>query len=327
MKQNKNLIVRQTRINFATLLLVAAVVIGAAWPTAQAADSEHIVAVVNDDAITDTDLDERLQLIIVSSGMPNNEEIRTRLKPQILSSLIEEQLKLQEAKRLEIEVSAADIDAGFLSIAQSNNLTTDQFLEVLKRSKVSPLSIRNQIRANIAWQKVVGKEVHPTVSINDNEVDSVLERLRGGVGKTEYLVSEIFLPVETPKDEPSVRQLADKVTRELAQGKVPFPQVAAQVSQSASASKGGSLGWIQEGLLAEDIDEALAKMKEGEISKPIRTPAGFYVMALRKKRAIAEENIPAADQVRSQLGMQELERRAQRYLWDLKGAAFIERRI
>lgn len=308
---------------FGTLVLLAVL---AAGQTTQAG-SENIVAVVNDQAITATDLDERLQLIIVSSGMPNNKEIRERLTPQILNNLIEEQLKLQEAQRLEIAITDQDVDGGFLSIAQSNNMNADDFTVLLKRSKVSPLAIRKQVKANIAWQKVVQKEVHPKIVVNDNEVNAVLTRLKDGVGKTEYLVSEIFLPVDAPRDESSVRQLADKVTRELTQGKVPFPQVAAQFSQSASASRGGALGWIQEGQLPEEIDAALVDMKPGAISKPIRTLAGFHIILLQKERAIAEENIPSVENVRSQLGIQELERQAERYMRDLKGAAFIERRI
>ncbi len=291
---------------------------------AQARQTASIIAVVNDGAISFADLEDRIRLIIVSSGMPDTKEIRDRMRGQVINSLIDEQLQIQEADRLELEVTDEEVDQAFEGLAQSNNFTAEKFLDVLKQSKVPLHTLRSQIRANIAWSKVVQNEVRPRISIADTEVDVMRERLEEGVGKTEYMVSEIFLAVETPKDESDVKQLAEKLTRQLVEGHVPFSKIAAQFSQSAGASRGGDMGWVREGQLAEEIDHVLQNMDEGDLSAPVRTLSGYHIIYLRKKRTIEAANIPSATELMNQIGQREMERRARGYLMDLKSTAFIE---
>ncbi|MCB9988104.1 MAG: peptidylprolyl isomerase [Rhodospirillales bacterium] len=288
--------------------------------------SESIIAIVNNGAVSASELEDRMRLIIVSSGMPDNREIRDRMRSQILASLIDEQIKLQEADRLGIEITDEQVDQGFISLAESNNMTAEQFSSILKREHVSPYTLRAQIRANMAWSDVVQSEVGSHIVITDSQVDSLLARLTADIGKTEFLFSEIFLPVEEQKEESNVKQLADRLIRQLLQDHIPFPKIASQFSQSAGASRGGDMGWVQQGQLAPEIEEQLAKMEEGDLSQPIRTLAGYHILYLRKKRTIAEETIPSADALRHRMGVQELERQAQRYLLDLKSSAFIEHR-
>lgn len=293
----------------------------------QAAQTETIGAVVNNDAITASDIEERMRLVMVSSGIPNSSEIKARLTPQIVNMLVEEHLMLQEAARLGINIGPEDIESGFSTIAQQNGMDIQKFRAVMKQQKVPVRAMEYQIRAQMAWGKVVQQKIRPDVAVNDSEVDSMLDRLRTNIGKGEYLVGEIFLPIENPADEAGVSQLAQKLTKEMLQGKVPFPRVATQFSQSASAKRGGDIGWIQEGQLDPAIEEVLMRMNEGDLSEPVRTLAGYYIITLRKKRTIADDNIPSRDEMFHRLGNDKLERAQRRYLLDLKSAAFIERRV
>jgi hypothetical protein len=136
-------------------------------------------------------------------------------------------------------------------------------------------------------------------------------------------VAEIFLPVDKPDEEANIKQLAEKLTREMLQGKAPFPRVATQFSQSASAKRGGDIGWVQEGSLYPEIEDVLMRMNEGDLSEPVRTISGYYIVTLRKKRVIAEENIPSREEVLYRLGTERLERRSAVTLLDLKAEAFI----
>lgn len=294
---------------------------------AQSGRSETIAAVVNEDAVSETDLEARMRLVIASSGMPDNPETRQRIAPQIMSVLVEERLKLQEAARLELEITEQDIAEGFAAIAAQNNFSAEQFRDVLRRGGVSPYSLEDQIRAQIAWTMVVQNKLRPQVDIADNEVDAVLERLRADQGKEEYRVSEIFLPVETPAGETEVMKLADKLVKQVVENKAPFPRLAQQFSQAAGASKGGDLGWVQQGQLAEPLEAALVQMKEGEVSRPIRSLAGFHVLMLRGKRGITAETMPSREDIMQRLGMERLDRLQRSYLMDLKSQAFIEQRV
>lgn len=316
------------RLRTITLAALAVFALADVHPAAaQGVRSEGIVAVVNEDAVSATDLGERLRLMMASAGMPDNADIRERLTPQILTMLVEEKLKLQEAARMNVVVSQQDIDEGFSSIAGQNNLTPDQFGAMLARQGVSRRSLEDQIRAQIAWSRVVQERIRPQISVADNEVDAVRKRLEANVGKEEYRVSEIFLAVETPAQEGDVKRLADKLTRQLVDGQAPFPRLAGQFSQAAGASKGGDLGWVQQGQLDPALEETLARMKEGDISAPVRSLAGFHILYLRGKRAITAETIPSADEIMQRLGMERLDRMQRSYLLDLKAQAFIEQRV
>jgi peptidyl-prolyl cis-trans isomerase SurA len=300
--------------------------VGVPFPAsyAQAQHEAGIVATVNDSAITASDLSARLRLVMASSGMPDNPELRARFAPQILNVLIEEQVKLQEAAKDGITVADADIDRGFAAVAGQNNISADQFREMLQRQGLPVRTLRDQIRAQIAWGGVIQKKLRPQVEVTDTEVDAELARLQGSIGKKEYLVSEIFLPVDSAKDEPAVKQVADRITHLLTDQHAPFPRVAGQFSQSASAARGGDLGWVGQGDLPEQVDKLLATMKPGDLSRPVRTLSGYSIVLLRDSRTIAKENLPSADDLRQQIGMGRLDRLQRSYLLDLKSAAFID---
>ncbi len=303
-------------------------IVGVAAPdSAWAARTETIAVVVNNDAISGTDVDERLRLLMVSSGIPDSKETRERLLPQVVNVLIEEQLMLQEAKRLDIQVSAEEVEKGFAKLAEQNGMPAPQFREVVRRSGVPVRAMDRQIKAQIAWGRVVQQKLRPTISVNDLEVDSMIERLRRNIGKDEYLLAEIFLPVDNPAEAGQIGQLASKLTRELLQGKAPFPRVAAQFSQSASSKRGGDMGWVEADQLPVELEEVLATMKEGDLSEPIKTLSGYYIVALRKKRTITEESIPSRDEVFYRMGNERLERAQRSHLLNLKSSAFVERRV
>ena len=308
------------------LILVAAAFL---MPTtAIAAKSESsISAVVNDEAISFSDVAARTKLILVSSGIPDTQEIREKMRPQILSSLIDERLMMQEAGRNKITVKPEEIESGFATIGQQNNMSADQFKGVLRRSGIPQKTLADQIEAQVAWSQVVQEKVRPQVTITESEIDSFLERIHNDIGKAQYQVSEIFLPVETPRDEADVKQLADKLMRQMVEGHVPFPRVAAQFSQSAGASRGGDMGWIREGELEEGLDKALAKMKEGDLSPPVRSLTGYHILLLRRKSTMAEDAVPSRADVYNKIGMERLDRLQRRLLLDLKAAAFIENRV
>ncbi len=296
-------------------------------PALAAGRSETIAAVVNDDAITWSDVNERTRLVMLSSGMPNNAEIRQRLQNQVLNMLVEERLMIQEAARNEIAVTDQEVEGGFAAIAKQNNMDISKFREFLRAQNAPVRAMEHQIRAQVAWSKVIQGKLRPQVSVNDREIDAMLERMRGNGGKTEYMVSEILLPVGGPREEADVRQLAERLTQEMIGGKAPFAKVAAQFSQSSTAARGGDLGWVQEGQLAPDFDELLKQMNEGDLTEPVRTASGYQILLLKKKRIIDATVMPSRDEIMQRIGLERLDRLQRRHLLDLKSEAFIEYRV
>lgn len=291
------------------------------------ARSEGIALVVNDDIISRSDVEDRMGLVIASSGLPNTRDIQNKVLPQVLGALVDEQIMLQEAESLDLEVSAPEIAQGFATIAAQNNFEAAQFEEMLTRGGINLATMRAQIKAQIAWSKVIQTKLKPKVIVSDNDIDARMEQIASGKGKSEYLVSEIFLPVDHPKNEAAARQLAGELLQEIRSGKAPFAKIAAQFSKAAGSTQGGDLGWIQQGQLPRELDNALETLQAGNVSNPIRSLSGFHLVQLRDKRVISDETVPTREQLMSAIGLERLQRLQQRHLLDLKSAAFIDNRL
>jgi peptidyl-prolyl cis-trans isomerase SurA len=246
---------------------------------------DRIVAVVNDNVITTNDMDQRLKLALLASGLPDSPEVRDHLMPQILRGLIDEQLQMQEAKRLDISISKQDIDQAMERIAQDNHIPIDM-RSYIQAKGGSAEALEQQIRSGLAWNKVIQRELRPRVEVGDDEVDTTIARIKANAGKEEYLVSEIFLAVDNPKDEEQVHQVAENLEQQIKNG-ASFQAVARQFSQSTGAASGGDIGWIQEGQLSPDLNKVLTTMQTGQISGPVRSSSGYHLLALRDKRTIS----------------------------------------
>ena len=295
--------------------------------TSLRAGDMSIAVVVNEDAITVADLSDRYRLILVSSRLPDQPETRARITPQIVSSLVEEQLKFQEGARNEVQVSQSEINEGFATVARQNNLEPAEFRQALEQSGINVETMERQIKSQIMWSKVVAKKLRPRVNVSETDIDTVVDRLENSIGNTEYLASEIFLPVESSGDEVQVKDFATNLALDLQAGRAPFFRVAQQFSKAPGAPQGGDLGWVQEGQLSRELDAVLTKMEPESISDPIRSLSGYHILLLRQKRLISEETLPERNQIGSSLGMERLDRLQRRLLLDLKSSAFIENRL
>ncbi|HET9264066.1 MAG TPA: SurA N-terminal domain-containing protein, partial [Vicinamibacterales bacterium] len=165
---------------------------------ARAAVEQRIVAVVNDEVISAQDLDERLQLVTLTSGIPDSEQARARLAPQVLRSLIEEALQLQESERLGITVEEAEIQEALANIAERNRMTVEAMERFFEDNGIDLATLLEQVRAQIAWVKVVNRQIVPRVTVTVDQLEMAVEEARRNEGEPEYLLSEIVLPVDNP---------------------------------------------------------------------------------------------------------------------------------
>jgi peptidyl-prolyl cis-trans isomerase SurA len=270
------------RLNMKWIVALLLLLAGAFAAPAQ---ESRITAVVNSDVITLGDLAARLKLVLASSNLPDTPENRQRLSAQVLRSLIDEKLELQEAKRLGVTSSKEDIDSSLASIEQRNNMPKGGLDAFLEQRGIPKGTLVDQISAALAFSKVVRNRVSQDVSVSEDEVNEAMKRLQADAGKPQSRVAEIFLAVDNPSQEDDVKHLADRLIDQI-RGGANFTAVAQQFSQSPSAAVGGDIGWIFPSELSPRLAEALAKMKPGEMSYPVRTPAGFYVLYLMDRRTI-----------------------------------------
>lgn len=250
---------------------------------AAAQDTLRAAAVVNDEIISMLDVDMRIRLAILSIGQGDTPELRRRILPQVMRTLIDERLQSQEAERLDIKVSDKQVEAAIDTIAAQNNMSAAAFKDLMARRDVLVSALEDQVRAQLVWRTLVARRIRPEVQVTDEEVDEVVNRVASTRGSVQRRVSEIFLSVDSVLEEDAVRANAQRLFEELRKG-ANFVALARQFSESATAARGGDLGWVSPGQLPEEIEQVLARMKPGTIAPPIRSLRGFHIVLLREER-------------------------------------------
>ncbi len=248
----------------------------------------RIAAVVNDDVITADDLAQRIRLTIATTRLPNTPEVRKRLTNNVLRTMIDERLKVQEAKRLDIELTDQKIESGLVNFAKVIKVPRDKLPQVLGQIGVDIETIEDQAEAEIAWARAVTRQGRDRIQVSEKEISTALAEIEANKGKPEYLYSEIYLPIETPSMEQAARQLAERLTGHIENGS-PFTALARDFSKSPSSVRGGDLGWVQSGNIAKEIEAVLSRLPNGSYSQPIQTGSGIYLIHLRDKRVSGQE--------------------------------------
>jgi peptidyl-prolyl cis-trans isomerase SurA len=239
-------------------------------------------AIVNGDVITQTDIEQRLQLLVIANGGQIPPEERERVSQQVLRNLIDETLEIQAAKQEKIDIKPSDIDKTLVRVAQNVKQTPDQLAAYLDAHGSNIKSMRRQIEGEIAWQRLQHAKIE--VSVGDDEVKAVLDKLNASKGTEEYRVGEIFLSA-TPATQSQTLDNANKILAQLRQG-ASFAGYARQYSEASTAAVGGDLGWVRPEQLPAPLATALRQMPAGAISEPIQVPGGFSIIAVQDTRKI-----------------------------------------
>lgn len=254
--------------------------------TKQLSDVQQIVAVVNDSPISLYDLKQRVLLFMMSSGQQQfSEKDQKYLNQQGLQSLVDDKLKVQEAEKYKTVISKGEKEQSFTSYAQQLRMTSKQLEVQLNKVGIRKESMYHQIEASLAWDQVVGGLLMPQVSISDEEIYLILDRMTTNKGQLEYHPLEIFLLVSENEKREEIRNAAHQIVGQLKKD-ISFQQMARQYSQSTTSAVGGDLGWLMKSQLNSEIFTTLKTMETGDISEPLETEDGFYILQLAGKRKI-----------------------------------------
>ena len=174
-------------------------------------------------------------------------------------------------------------------LERQNRLEAGRLPEFLRANGLSQEALARQLRAEIAWSKLVRRRLQPSVSIGEDEVNEVLDRLQANADLPETRLSEILLPVDSPEKEEETLRNALRLVQQLREG-APFDAVAREFSRGATANNGGEIGWVQPGQLAEELDRTVAALAIGAVSEPVRATGGYYIIRLHERRNIAGDD-------------------------------------
>ena len=245
----------------------------------------RIAAVVNDDVISIYDLAARVKIVVASSNLRDAPELRRQIAPQVLRTLVDEYLQTQEAARLDIAVTERDVEFTIDQIEQKNGMGEGGFDKFVRTHRLDRDALLTQIRAEIAWTKLIRRRLNSAISVGEDEIDEALARLENSRGQPEYRVAEIFLSIESTAQEREIMKTAENLLTQLRQG-ADFRGIARQFSQSATSAVGGDIGWVILGQLPVEIDTILPAMAPGDISDVVHTFDGVHIIKLIDRRTV-----------------------------------------
>ncbi|MBL4766240.1 MAG: peptidylprolyl isomerase [Rhodobacteraceae bacterium] len=256
---------------------------------AHAQTPHGIAAVVNDDVITTYDLRQRALFMMATQGIQPTEETQARILQQAMKNLIDEKLQIQESNKYDQTISDEAVQFGVQELISRNGISVNEFANRLAQAGISISTLNDQVRSEIAWQRIISGLYGSRIRISDAQIDETINRVSASAGKPSYRVAEIY--IESSPDIGGINgamQGAEAMIKQLNEG-APFQTLAQQFSSSPSAAKGGDMGWVHEGELREELDTAIVQMEKGQVSPPITVPGGVYVLALMDKQISTAE--------------------------------------
>lgn len=251
--------------------------------------SLHIVAVVGNHAISSFDVDSRLKFIFATTNISHTPDMVANIRPQVIRSLIDESLETQEAAKNNIQIEDKEVVQAIATIEEQRGMPPGGISAILKEHRVPEKTFTDQIRAQLAWGRLLSKIVRPKIKISENEVSLAQGRISIPAAKNnikEIEIAVINLPVEKAKDEKEIKKLGDKLWGELNKG-ARFEEIARQFS----ANSDGKSFWIRQEQLDPAVASVLKTMTEGTVTQPIRTANGYSIIKLLHIRA-SKDNSP-----------------------------------
>ena len=249
---------------------------------------DKVIAVVDSGVIMETQLNDRVQSIVFRLRQ-NGTELppKKELEMQVLERLIIEEIQLQMAERAGIKISDAELNSTINSIASQNQMNLEDFKESLDSNGESYRGFRESIEREMIISRVQRAKVGRSIQISEQEIENFLNSEEGKNKLAEqYDVQQILVSLKGDATD-SLKEEAEKKVQEIItklNNGESFEKIAATYSAGQNALEGGSLGWRKESELPSLFAETVVGLKEGEISSPIRSGAGFHILKLREKR-------------------------------------------
>jgi peptidyl-prolyl cis-trans isomerase SurA len=248
---------------------------------------DRIIAVVNDEVITERELAARVEFAfrqLRAQGTPP--PMREVIERQVLERLINDRVQMQHAREVGMRIDDAELDRALVRIAEQNKMTLPQLRAVLAKDNVPFDKFREDIRNEITLSRLKEREVAQRIVVTESEVDNFIQGQQGQSGRDEFNVSHILVSVPenaSPEQLQIRRNRAEQALTQL-RGGADFRQVAAAFSDGPEALQGGVIGWREADRLPTLFVEALRSLQPGQLSELLRSPNGFHILRLNERR-------------------------------------------
>lgn len=296
---------------------------------------DRIVALVNNQVITLSEVEEMgkplLDRVRQTASPAEREERLKKSRREVLDHLIESKLLEEEMRKRKIEVPDRDVDAAINDILKTSKLTEDELKKVLAREGTTFFAYRQKVRQELGKMRLITREIKSKIVIEEEELRKrYQENLEKYSEPLEIKIQQVFFPIpeNAPKDKVAAVKREALTILERAREGDDFTQLAKAYSRGPGANDGGVLGYFKRKDLVREVGEAGFKLKPGEISDLVRSPAGFHILKVLDRRG--GELHPFAEvqnQVREEAMQEESEKKFNAWMKDLKSKAYIEIRL
>ena len=318
-------------MHFRSIIALIALTLGW-WDLSPALMIDRIIARVNDDVITLSELQEE--------GLPLFERLREnytgkelehqvqRAEREFLDQLVMKRLQLQYASQIGVTASDSDINAAFKDVLSRNNLTQEQLVELLTREGLTLQDYKDRLREQIVLARLMNQAVRSRVSVDASEVEAYYQTpWMNSTSPPQARVRHIFFRVDPGAGRPQLDAVHAQATRVLQEARNGgnFVDLARRHSEDATAANGGDLGFIKRGQALPEFEEVIFGMREGDISEIIRTPNGLHIVKVETfSKGSLGSFADIKPEIERRLLQEKMEKRFQDWTNELKDKAFIE---
>jgi peptidyl-prolyl cis-trans isomerase SurA len=292
---------------------------------------DRVVAIVNQEVITWSELYREMEAEAVPQLKETNEEERMRIfkesEPLFLDKLIGMRLQLQEAKNMGVRVTNDELQDAIDGIMKKYSMSDEEFKESLKKEGYSFDEYRKKLREQIMVNKIVNSQVRSKIVVDEKEIERYLAQEKTKLDDGEgFVISQIFL--QKPEDEGErdrIEEEAAYILEKLADGES-FEELAMKYSQDPSAKTGGKIGFIRKKELLGDFKDVVSGLKPGQVSRPFWTERGLHIIRLDEGIAPKDPK-DVREEVKEKLTEQLFSKKYEAWVKSLREKAFIEIRL
>jgi peptidyl-prolyl cis-trans isomerase SurA len=305
-------------------------------PSADARVVERIAAVVGDEIVLESEVNDAskpfMEQIAALPDAAQRAQRTAAVKRELLKSMVDDKLLVQQATELKLSVSSEEIDRAIEQLKREYKLTDAQLQEELHKTGQSIASYRQNTRKEILKYRVINIAVGSKVNPSDADVESYYERHMKTGSNIQVKVSHIFVSIPENADAAKVLEREDYAKKILARARAgeEFAALAKELSEDQVTRKdGGDLGYFGKEMgLPKPVEELVFSMKVGELGGPVRGNQGFHVIKLMDRRAKDVKPLAEVkDELRMQIRQKEMERQTKIYLDDLRRKTLVELRM
>jgi peptidyl-prolyl cis-trans isomerase SurA len=310
----------------------AFVLLGALAPGARARVVEKVAAVVGNNIVLASEVEEKAALVMGDANRITDPEKRAAraaaLRHEVLDRLIDDELILQQATDLKLSISSEQIDASIDEIKKQNNIDDNQLREALRGQGMSMATYRSDLKRQLLRYRVLNIAVGSRVNISDEEVKAYYDRHLKDSANVQVRASHVFISIPEGADATTVKDKQAQAQKilERAQAGEDFAKLARELSDDAATrAEGGDLGYFGKDMLPKAIEEMVFAMKPGEIRGPVRADRGFHVIKLIDRKTKDQKPFDEVkDDIRMQLRQKDMERQTKIYLTELRKKTLVD---